>query len=127
MCIHTKIYIFSPEVVDVFLAEGWERFGDQFARRRLKTLVCSVTVIILIHSVSAKVWEFAEITPSPTFPKDHPERDASGGAILRPCCRIPIMLAVLVPCHSRRWLPGTPQLAKRSASPERETLKTAPT
>lgn len=62
-----------------------------------------------------------------TFPRDQPERDASGGAILRPCCRIPIMLAVLVPCHSRRWFPGTPQFFKRSASPNRETLKTAST
>lgn len=58
-----------------------------------------------------------------TFPKDHPEQEASGGAILRPCFRIPIMLTVLVPCHSRRWLPGTPQDSNRSASPERETLK----
>ena len=62
-----------------------------------------------------------------TFPRDQPERDASGGAILRPCCRIPIMLAVLVPCHSRRWFPGTPQFFKRSAFPNRETLKTAST
>jgi len=71
--------------------------------------------------------EQLSLATTQTFPRDQPERDASGGAILRPCCRIPIMLAVLVPCHSRRWFPGTPQFFKRSASPNRETLKTAST
>ena len=71
--------------------------------------------------------ELLSLVTTQTFPRDQPERDASGGAILRPCCRIPIMLAVLVPCHSRRWFPGTPQFFKRSASPNRETLKTAST
>ena len=71
--------------------------------------------------------EELSLATTQTFPRDQPERDASGGAILRPCCRIPIMLAVLVPCHSRRWFPGTPQFFKRSASPNRETLKTAST
>lgn len=75
--------------------------------------------------IKANIRKLAEITLSPTFPKDHPEREASGGAILRPCWRIPIMFALFVPYHSRWWLPGTPQLANRSASPERETLKTA--
>ena len=112
---------FSPVFVGAFLAEGRKRLGDE--RRCIGAFVLSV---VLIHyCIKADIWKLTEIRLSPTFPKDHPEREASGGAILRPCWRIPIMLAVLVPCHSRRWLPGTPQLAKRSASPERETLKTA--
>ena len=60
----------------------------------------------------------------PTSPKRLPVLEEPGGETRSPLVRMDTMLAMEVPCHSRRWFPMSSSFSL-SDSPGRDTLYTA--